>query len=294
MERILLVDDDTRILSAYQRQLRSHFNVTTALGPEKAFKEIEKSGHFSVVVSDFRMPKMDGITFLNEIRLRNPETIRVMLTGFADQQTAIDCINENRIFRFLTKPYPAKDLIQVLDAGLKQYRLEQAEKELLENTLNGAIKTLTEVLSMAEPRAFGKAERIRSRVKELAKQLEVEDIWEIEIAAMLSQIGRISIPGPLSIKMDNEEIFTGKELDMIARTPEAGRDLIRNIPRLENVAEMVYYQTKNYDGSGFPADSVTAESIPFWARILKVLIDLIDLEVGDILIGIKFSENPRG
>lgn len=127
--RILFVDDDPNILSAMKVSLHRHFKVDTAEGPYEALEQLRNSGPYSIVVSDLRMPGMDGITFLSKVREINSDTVRMMLTGHADLESAMNAVNEGRIFRFLTKPAPAERLLQTLRAGIEHYNLLTAFKE---------------------------------------------------------------------------------------------------------------------------------------------------------------------
>ena len=102
--KILIVDDDPNLLAAVQRQLRKLYAIETAIGPEEGLKAISEQGPFAVIVSDYRMPVMDGIQFLSRVRQLAPDSVRMMLTGNADLQTAVDAVNEGSIFRLLTKP----------------------------------------------------------------------------------------------------------------------------------------------------------------------------------------------
>ena len=156
-ERILLVDDDSNVLDGYRRSLSREFLLETAIGSDEALPLIERNGPYAVIVSDMRMPGMNGIQLLSAVRNASPDTIRVILTGNADLQTAIDAINEGSIFRFLIKPCDREVMARTLTAALMQYRLVTAEKELLEQTLSGSIQVLTEVLSLVNPAAFGRA-----------------------------------------------------------------------------------------------------------------------------------------
>ena len=272
-EKVLCVDDEPNILEAYQRGLRKQFDIETALGAEQALAKIDAQGPYAVVVSDMRMPGMDGIQLLSEIRQRAPDSVRVMLTGFADLETAVEAVNEGNIFRFLTKPCPPQILAKALAAAMEQYRLVKAEKELLENTLSGAIKVLTDVLSLTNPTAFGHASRVRRVVRKLCEELGVDDSWQFEIAAMLSQIGCVTVPPDTLDKMYYGRTLKPEEVQMLNAHPTVGRDLVANIPKLENVAEIIAYQQKRFDGSGIPADSVAGKDIPLGARILKVALD---------------------
>jgi hypothetical protein len=169
-------------------------------------------------------------------------------------------------------------LALALQAGLKQYRLITAERELLEKTLNGSIKMLADVLSLIDPLSFGRGEALCGYMRAYVNSLNFENSWEFEMAAMLSQIGTVTIPAALIEKFRAGQELTKVEQDILARVPKTGADLLANIPRLESVARIVLYQQKHYDGSGFPVNVVRGEDIPIGARILKVLIDLLELE----------------
>lgn len=120
--KVLFVDDDANILSAYKRQLRKHFHIETAQGGEMGLQEIKNNGGYAVIVSDLKMPGMDGNQFLAKVKDISPASIRIMLTGYADLQNAIEAINHVNIFRLLTKPCSSKDLIETIHKGIEQYR----------------------------------------------------------------------------------------------------------------------------------------------------------------------------
>jgi response regulator RpfG family c-di-GMP phosphodiesterase len=272
-EKILCVDDDPNILDAYRRQLRREFHIETADGANEALAVIHANGPYAVIVSDMRMPGMDGVRFLAQARAIAPDTVRIMLTGNADQETAVEAINGGSIFRFLTKPCPSEKMAKALAAGIEQYRLVTAEKDLLEKTLRGAVKVLTDLLSLVNPAAFGRASRVRRLVRELAAELGVKGSWELDVAAMLSQIGCITLPSETLEKLHLGRPVTPEALKMFQMHPSVGRDLVGNIPRLEGVAEIIAYQEKGFDGTGFPADSKRGQRIPLGARILKAALD---------------------
>jgi response regulator RpfG family c-di-GMP phosphodiesterase len=239
LEKILCVDDELNILLAMQRQLRKQFHVESAMGAEQALATMERDGPFAVIVSDLQMPGMNGLELLGRARELSPDTVRIMLTGQADLTTAIAAVNKNSIFRFLTKPCSAEELAGTLQAALDQYQLVTAERHLLENTLRASVKVLTEVLSLVHPAAFSRASRIHRYVRHMAAELKLPNAWQYEVAALLSQIGCITMdPGTL------DRLYTGEELSeeekkMFAAHPAAGRDLLLHIPRLEAVAHMI-------------------------------------------------------
>jgi len=121
-DKILLVDDEPKVLAAIQRQLRKQFRFETALSGEEALKIIDEKGPFAVVVSDYKMPGMNGIDFLCKVKTVDPDTVRMMLTGSADMSTAIAAVNEGSIFQFHPKPCPAETLGQAIKSGIDKYR----------------------------------------------------------------------------------------------------------------------------------------------------------------------------
>lgn len=277
-EKILFVDDEANVLAAFQRQLRREFRINTALGGEQALRVVEQHGPFAVVVSDMQMPEMNGVDLLAEVHRRSPESVRVMLTGNADQKTAIDAVNEGQIFRFLTKPCATAILTKTLHASLDQYRLITAERQLLEGTLNGAIKLVTDILSTIAPEPFGHAVALRESAGAIARALGIPDPWEVELAAMLSPIGAIAVPPETLAKASSGEPLNPQEEDALTRVPEVGHDLLANIPGLANIAQIVLFQNKLFDGSGFPPAQIAGDAIPIGARILRVVADLAELE----------------
>lgn len=272
-ERVLCVDDDPNILQGYQRALRKQFALDVAQGGEEGLEAIARQGPYAVVVADMRMPGINGVEFLARVKQIAPDTVRMMLTGNADQQTALDAVNEGQIFRFLTKPCPPETFAKALEAGLAQYRLVTAERELLSKTLTGAIKLLTDVLGLVNPLAFGRASRLRNLARQLCQVLGVQQPWLIEMAALLSQIGCISVPEEILRKVFQREPLSDAEERIYNSHPETGHSMLVNIPRLETIAEIVAYQEKLYNGGGVPLDHRHGQDIPLGSRILKVALD---------------------
>ena len=204
------------------------------------------------------MPGMNGIEFLARVREAAPDTVRMMLTGFAEMQAVIEAINQGNIFRFLTKPCTTDIMVKALNDGINQYQLIRAEQELLAKTLKGTIQILTEILSLVNPEAFGRASRITRYVREIAEQIgdsRPEDSWILETAAMLSQIGCILLPQEAIKKLYQGKELSPEEDQVFQMHPGIAHDLLGQIPRLEAVAEVVYYQEKGFDGSGIPLDT---------------------------------------
>ena len=282
-ERILFVDDDTNLLASVERTFRRQFQLDTAEGGEAGLAKIAQRGPYAAVVSDRQMPGMDGIQFLAAARQRAPDTVRILLTGNVDLEAAVRVVNEGNIFRFLIKPCPTDILSKALEDALAIYRLATAEKELLNKTLSGSVKLLTEILSAVDARSFGRTEKLRNLVNEVIQRAPMENAWEVHLAAMLAPIGNLPLPPETLIKANAGEMLSKVEEQLLDTMPETASRLLANIPRLHEVAKLVRYQNKHYDGSGFPPDSTQGEAIPAGARLLKILFDMIQLQSGGLI-----------
>ncbi len=245
-ERILLVDDDSNILDGYRRTLSREFHIETAMGGPQALKLVTDNGPYAVVVSDMRMPGMDGVQLLSAIKDQAPNTVRVMLTGNADMDTAIDAINEGNIFRFLNKPCGKDMMAKTLTAALMQYRLLIAEDQLLEETLSGAIQVLTEVLSLVNPAAFSRAERARRYIHHIVTAMKLGNPWQYEVAAMMSQLGCVTLaPETIEAVYSGEKLSAGEQAQYDAH-PSVAYNLLSKIPRLEPIAWMIEHQNRPF------------------------------------------------
>ena len=276
--RILCVDDEPSVLDGLARNLRQRYALETAGGGEEGLEILQRKGPFSVVVSDLRMPGMNGIVFLTRVRGLPPDTVPILLTGQADLEAAIAAVNDGHIFRLLSKPCPTATLLKALEAGVEQYRLVIAERVLLEKTLHGIIKALVEILAMVHPAAFGRATRAQQSVRELANHFDIRDRWPVEVAALLSQIGCVALPPATVEKLYRGGLLSGTEQPMVDRLPTVVQQLLAHIPRLEPVREILLCQGKGYGGEGSPHDGLRGEAIPWGARALKAVLDLDVLE----------------
>jgi len=271
-ERVLCVDDDASILASYTRVLRKQFEIDGALGGEEALRRLEGGPPYAVVVSDMRMPGMDGAQLLAEFQKRAPDTVRIMLTGQADVSSAIRAVNEGRVFRFLTKPCPPDTLSPVLDAAAAQHRLQITERDVMESTLNATLKVLADVMALVKPAAFGRAARVRRLVSELAGRLGKAGDWKIDTAALLSQLGCLALPEDTLERMYRGQPLTEEEHRLFLEHPRIARDLLEPIPRLEEVAVIIGHQERPYE-RGLASSSIAGEALPLGSRILKVACD---------------------
>ncbi|MGZ4622222.1 MAG: HD domain-containing phosphohydrolase [Blastococcus sp.] len=269
---ILLVDDEIAILDGLRRQLHRKFDVHTANSGAEAL-ELLTSVPVAVVISDMRMPQMDGATLLSRVRGLYPDVVRILLTGQTDTQAAIKAVNEGQIYRFLTKPCPPDVLLDEIGSAVELNRLVTAEKELLGTTLRRTVEALTATLSLAQPAAIGRAVRITRTVTELAEALQVEEPWALEVTAMMAPPGAVTLPTNVLAKLDVGRPLTEEETEMVDRVPAISRDLVASIPRLEEVAEAIGRQRIRYDGLGAPVGAPHGDDLPLAARILRVAVD---------------------
>ncbi len=242
--KILCVDDEPNVLEGLALQLRRGYQVHTAVGGPAGLASIESEGPFAVVLSDMRMPEMDGAAFLKRVREIAPDTTRMLLTGQTDMKSAIEAVNCGQLFRFLTKPCPRESLHDAMEAAVEQHRLVTSQKELLDQTLKGAVAVLTEVLSLAAPAAFSRSETLRGYVAHAAERLGLDNAWELELAAMLAHLGCITLPPDLLNRHLAGQPLNAVESKMIAEHPETGHRLLTHIPRLGAVAEMIRFQQR--------------------------------------------------
>ncbi|MBT8138734.1 MAG: response regulator [Gammaproteobacteria bacterium] len=282
-ERILFVDDEPKILEAYRRTLRKNFTVLPAEGGKQALEILQAETDIPVVVSDMQMPEMNGVEFLTRVKEQYPDIIRVMLTGNADQQTAIDAINTSDVHHFLNKPCPPDKMINVLEKSVRSYYSQHAEKELLDKTLRGSISSLSEVLSLARPNVFGRISQIKSYVQACAVQLGIEYDWSLESVAILSQIGLVSLPESIVERVLKGNPLPEEEQKMFDAHPSTAADIICKIPRMEEVANSIRQQNRDFDASVKPGDK---NEIPFAARVIRPVIDLVNAQS----IGLSGSE----
>lgn len=273
-DKILFVDDDPKILQGYTRQLGDTFRMETAPGSPEGLKAIGERGPFAVIVSDMRMPVMDGVQFFSRVREQAPDSVRIMLTGNADLQTAINAVNQGNIFRFLTKPCSPENIGAALRAGLEMYRLIHAERELLRDTLTGSVKVLTDIVSLVNPLAFGRASRIRRYVRHIAMQMQLADVWQYELAAMLSQIGCVTLPRDVLERLYGQESLSTEEQRVFASHPATAARLIENIPRLKPIAAMIEHQQEAFWVYSMQGGGAPAGPTQLGAQILKVALDL--------------------
>jgi len=237
--KILCVDDETRVTEGLATLLRRQYEVHIATSGEEGLQKLREVRGLAVVISDMRMPNMDGATFLHEMVKRCPDATRILLTGHAEAEAAKRAVNEGQIFRFLTKPCPPEELRAAIEAGVAHHRVVTAERAVLRETLMGCIRSLTDVLALSNPVAFGRASGIKRLAMALSAKMGFPEFWQLEAAALLSQLGYMSIPPELA-----EKVFYGHDLEpkegvQVSLAQDVSKKMIERVPRLEPVAQIM-------------------------------------------------------
>jgi FixJ family two-component response regulator len=237
--RILCVDDEPRVLDGMRRTLGMNFEVKTAEGGAQALAMLTGPQRFAVTISDMRMPGMDGAAYLEQAAEKDPDMVRMLLTGQSDMQAAIRAINHGRIFRFLTKPCDADVLHRAVEDALEQHRLITAEKELLQKTVYGCIQVLTEMLSLVNPVAFSRAVRIKRLVQHIAASVKLADAWQLELAVMLSHLGYVGMAPELLERAYKGKPINAAEKALLAGSFKTAHNLMVDVPRIEAVLGII-------------------------------------------------------
>lgn len=275
--RVVCVDDEPHVVGGLALHLRRRYDVELATSGAAGLELLDKQPEAAVVISDMRMPGMNGAEFLAKAYVAHPNTTRILLTGYAELDAAISAINDGRVFRFLVKPCPPPELLRTVEAGADLHRMLLAERELLERTLHGSIRMLSEVMAVTNPAAFGRATRIKQRVSELLKKLNEPQRWQAEVAAMLSQLSSITLPNETVEKLYYGASLTQVEQGMVERAPNVTEQLLSHIPRLEVVRQILAGHRDPYRKADGEVQG-DRRIVKRGAQVLKIAIELDALE----------------
>jgi CheY-like chemotaxis protein len=236
---VLCVDDEPNVLEGLSLHLLRKYHVLTATSAEQALACLADQPRVSVIVSDLRMPEMDGAEFFGRARELAPDAVRVLLTGHADVDSAMRAINEGHVFKVLTKPCPPGQLMNTVAAAEYEHQLVMSERQLLDQTMAGAIRALTDALAHTHPASYRRASLLKKLVGELAQQLSVEPRWPLEVAAQASQLGYLAISAELLDRLYRGVEVTEAEREQLARAPAVADQMLSRIPRLEAVRALL-------------------------------------------------------
>ena len=275
MRTVLFVDDEQSIRNAIERMYLERDDVRclfAASGQEGL--DILAKEEVWVVVSDYLMPGMRGIEFLAKVRGMRPDTVRIMMTAYADLTIAIDAINKSEAYRFVTKPWNNKELMDTVDEALMRYQLIQSlgtEDETL-------YFSLAQTVELKDPYTKGHCDRVARYAVALAGAAGLNDgmISDIKHGSWLHDCGKIGVPeGVLNFPghLSNEDRET------VQQHPRWGSDVARQAHMSDTVINIILYHHERVDGNGYPS-GLTADKIPIEARIVAIA-DVFDALYSD-------------
>jgi response regulator RpfG family c-di-GMP phosphodiesterase len=271
LPRVLCVDDEVRVLHSIERSLRDKLDLTLVTSAADALTALRETPEpFQVIVSDMRMPDMNGINLLTQVRREFPDVVRALLTGHGDLEIVARAVNEGNIFRFLAKPCSMGEILDAVRACVRQHSLVSAERVLLEETLKGSIDAMSEILALSSPTLFGRGTRVKTLAELMCTEAGIHIDWQMQVAAQLSQIGRITLPDTIATKLATGEPLTAQESGMVERVPQVTYNIISHIPRLDEVLMTIQFMDKNFDGTGSPRGKISGDDIPIASRVLKL------------------------
>lgn len=267
---ILLVDDEADNLALLYRTLRGSYNLERTTSPLQAL-EILKERDFQLVISDHKMPEMDGVEFLKRAQLMKPQMMRILLTAYSDANILIDAINYAKIYRYVKKPFNPDELQLIVSAALEYYQLKHDNDKLiadLKELFSGTIKAIMGALDAKDSYTSGRSRRITYYSIEIAKQLGLSaiDVGKVELAGMLHDIGMIGVSDDILYKID---ALTQEEYNEIKKHITYSVKILEDIKQLKDVVEIIKYHHEKYDGSGYPFGK-KGEEIPIGSKIIAI------------------------
>lgn len=312
--RLLCVDDEPNILSALRRLFRgAGYQIAVANSGAEGLQALEAEV-FDLVISDMRMPEMDGSRFLEQVRARWPETIRILLTGYADIASTIDAINNGQIFRYISKPWNDNDILLIVRHALERKELERAKAQLealtlrqneelktlnaslevkvqarttelaganekLKSSFLTSIKVFANLIDLRENALAGHSRRVADLARKIANKLELSprDVQDVFVAALLHDIGKIGLPDALLARAVTQ--MSGDDLGLYRKHPVKGEQSLMPLAELRGVAKLIRSHHERFDGQGYP-DGLAGLAIPVGARILAVVNDFDGLQIG--------------
>lgn len=294
-ERILIVDDEKNVLHAFRRSLSDVYTIETALCGKEALEMIEEKGPFTVIVSDYKMPGMDGIEVLSLAKSLDPAMVRIMLTGYPDRDLALEAMDRGQVFQFLTKPCTSMRLRETIDTGILYHQLLLREKTLMEvelqrieheekregesssskrevleekKRLKGAYLSLSLLLQKKDTYTAFHHIQTAKLARALGERacVDPEMLEWIHMAAGLHDIGNIHLP--LSILYKPYSLTTKEKLQVQSHVEEGKRMLEeRGFPQA--ITTIVLEHHERLDGSGYPS-GLKGEEISYGSKILAV------------------------
>jgi len=271
---VMFVDDEPWVLTALQRLFEDTKHNCIYCGSASEALALAKREKVWVVVSDNQMPGMTGIEFLSQMRKISPDTVRIMMTAYANLAVAISAINHSEAFRFITKPWDNDELLSLVEEGIARYDILTSMRSHDESRY----RSLAQTVELKDPYTRGHCDRVADYAERLARAAGVGEplITCIRHGSILHDCGKIGVP---------EEVlnFPGKlspeEFEIIKQHPDWGTQVAREANLPEAVVNVIQYHHERGDGSGYPA-GLSGKAIPLEARIAAIA-DVFDALTSD-------------
>ncbi len=273
-DAVLFVDDEEGILQALGRLfLDSDLRVLRARNGDEAM-EILRKDRVAVVVSDNRMPGMRGVELLSRVRDVSPDTVKVLLTGYADLSTAIDAINRGEVFRFLLKPWVDEEIVWTVEEGVRRYRLIRSMRDGDE----AALRSIAQTIELKDPYTRGHCDRVAAFAQEIAEALRLPESMQraIRHGSWLHDCGKIGVPEAV---LNYPGKLNDVGFEAIRQHPRWGAEVGRQAHLPQEVINVILYHHERVDGGGYPS-GVKGADIPLEARIVAVA-DVYDAMTSD-------------
>ncbi len=268
--RILIVDDEPDNLALLYRTLRGHYEIAKSTSPLAAL-DMLKQENFHCILSDHKMPEMDGVEFLKRCSEISPETMRLLVTAYSDAAILIDAINYAKIYRYIKKPYNPEELLLIVQNALDYLQLK-IDNKLLINDLKelfaGTVTAIVEALDAKDSYTLGRSKRVTFYAVRIARSMQLNPmtLGKIELAGLLHDIGMIGVSDDILAKTEK---LTVEEYNEIKKHVHHSIKILDDIKQLDEVVELIKYHHEHYDGNGYPFGK-KAEEIPLGARIIAV------------------------
>ena len=268
--KILIVDDEPDNLALLYRTLRNKYEIEKSTSPVAAL-DILKNGKFDLILSDHKMPEMDGVEFLKRCYEISPDTMRLMVTAYTDAGILIDAINSAKIYRYIKKPYNPDELMLVVQNALEFFQLKSDNGSLisdLKELFSGTVTAIVEALESKDPHTMGKSKRVTYYAVKIAQTMKLNKllVGKIELAGLLHDIGMLGVPDRILFKVEK---LTPEEYNEIKKHVEYSIKILSDITQLKDIIDLIKYHHERYDGNGYPFGK-KAQEIPLGAKIIAL------------------------
>ena len=278
--KILIVDDEPDNLALLYRTLRGKYEITKATSAIEAL-EILKNQSFNCILSDHKMPQMDGVEFLRRTYEVCPNTTRLLVTAYSDVKILIDAINYGKIYRYIKKPFNPDELLHIVEASLEYHQLKVDNENLikdLKELFSGTIRAIIEALDAKDSFTLGRSRRVTFYSLKMVERLHINNTEKsrIELAGLLHDIGMIGVAEDI---LNKSQKLTQEEFEEIKKHVQHSVRILEDIKQLYEVIEIIKYHHEYYDGNGYPY-GLKGDEIPLGSRIIAVA-DAFDSMVSD-------------